>query len=265
MRTRATLLTRDAAPTPGPQNLRLRLLPGRGRGGGQSPEYYRQTQQWWLDWWSGFWNEPSTEGGREALQQEFCRQDIVAGAWHGETLAGIITFRRFDLGCALDRADPYFLRYDADFLRTIRQRGATTALAYSHLSVGPGWRHSQCGMPLGAALFSLGANIQRRLGIDVGIGAARREVGVPGVSYRLGFDCIQADRDYRGFRVDMIAGFRWKLRPSEDANVRDLVASLWSGAEDSTGMNLLRSPAKIGRSAPQGEENGVPSGSVPEI
>lgn len=107
-------------------------------------------------------------------------------------------------------------------------------MSIESLTVDSNWRKSKIGISLGEVLIGSSLRYESVLNIDANIAPTRNDRGVNKLCYNFGFSCFKSNLDYKGFEIDLVAGFKNKVRLSSDPMVNRFIDHLWASRVDLT-------------------------------
>jgi hypothetical protein len=196
-------------------------------------EVYLSAYTFWRDFWGGFYAD--SHSSEKLDPNEFMRQSYVAGLQdeQGRTVA-VHLYSCFGIQDALSRDHAYFARYDAEAFRSLQRRGLRDVFTAEYFACDPAYRKSVVGVSLAEVMAACGMRLFLATEMDVAVTLARKDIKVPEMSQRLGFEILVDDLVRHNFPCALMTVTPNTLREHPSADVRRWTDHLWDHRYDYT-------------------------------
>jgi hypothetical protein len=210
------------------------LMPGRIEAGHPDLERHNRLYEFWKAIWGDFYRQAHSEETLKA--DDFVRADVAAGLFHEDRPVGVHLYTFFNLGSSAALDHTYWKSYSELDIAKLRRRDVRQVMTMEFFAMSPEWRKGLVGISLAEVLVGCGLKVFESSGAEAVATIARKDVKVPDIGVRYGFETLSADLERHNHPVDLIAMFRGKVKEHPSADVRDYVDRYWRRRQDSTGL-----------------------------
>jgi omega-6 fatty acid desaturase (delta-12 desaturase) len=188
----------------------------------------------WKNFWREFWSQVPQRPTTTQLAELFGRQNLIHRLEVDGEIVGMLCQTFYDLDRKLTRDLPYFESFSDELFEIVKGQGASKLVTHEYLTVDPRWRKTSTGVSLAPLLMSLGAEALKKVGGEISVAIARKDIRVEKLCYQLGWKCLKADVQYKNYPCDLI-GFRSGEERLDD-ELKKLRDNVLSKCIDKTGL-----------------------------
>lgn len=213
--------------------LEFHILPGHPRPGYGKRDLHNRAYRHFKSVWLRTLNRRAGEGVFDAYA--FFRQDYIMVVTHENDIVAQLfaSFLHLDSEITYDLG--YFENFKENAVRVLREENAPSLMTLEYASINPLYSQKRIGgLCLGQVISNLGYMFAMTFDIDATTGMPRRLSGTNEKIIRSGYRLVDSLKNRCGLSVDIVLGFRDKLRPDDDPAVQSLIETLWKNRIDST-------------------------------
>lgn len=198
-----------------------------------------------FEFWRARWQKLYDDiGASQSFKlDDFYRQSLIGTLLNGDEPIALWAHSRFHTSSLACRAHSYFKFYDQQFLDWLNERKLSQVMSLEFFTVAEDFiKRDKSQASFARVMAGLAHKIFLESDADALIAPARVDVGVAHLAYEIGYECVRASTQQRGFECDLIACRRENVRSTPHEASRLLIESLWENRNQITTRTQERQP-----------------------
>lgn len=217
------------------ETLKLYILPGNPPPAFPFRDLYNSAYAFYKETWERIFNRPKRPKLYDA--NSFFRQSYVLQIQDGSQIVGQTLATHFHLGNVITLDLPYFESLKESAVELLASRNAKSLLSMEYSALHRDFSPRKVNwLNLYEVLLHSGFTLAQCLDVDALVGHPRRLTKTHNIIDKLGYHCVQRQKQKYGVSVDVFVAFMSDLQPHSDPAISNLVRQLWATRTDTTGI-----------------------------